>query len=86
MQPSSSDEYRDAFALFDTKGNGRVPKPSLGDLLRACGQNPTLAEVADLQGNVGADCTFSASPLPSGVPVFVVVSRRFVDGYADWAS
>ena len=33
-----------------------MPKASLGDLLRACGQNPTLAEIADLEESVGADC------------------------------
>lgn len=40
--------YKEAFALFDKRGNGRVPANSLGDLLRACGQNPTNAEVDDL--------------------------------------
>jgi len=54
----STDQYRDAFALFDSKGNGRVPRASLGDLLRACGQNPTLAEVAELEESVGADFDF----------------------------
>jgi Ca2+-binding EF-hand superfamily protein len=30
----------------------------LGDLLRACGQNPTLAEIRDLEKTVGGDCMF----------------------------
>ena len=28
----------------------------MGDLLRACGQNPTLAEIRDLEKGVGGDC------------------------------
>jgi len=33
-----------------------VARASLGDLLRACGQNPTLAEISDLEASVGPDC------------------------------
>lgn len=53
----ASTNYREAFQLFDKRGNGRVERSALGDLLRACGQNPTLAEIADLERGVGADCT-----------------------------
>lgn len=52
----ASTNYREAFQLFDKRGNGRVDRGALGDLLRACGQNPTLAEIADLERGVGADC------------------------------
>ncbi len=52
----ASTNYKEAFALFDKRGNGRVALESLGDLLRACGQNPTLAEIKDLERNVGGDC------------------------------
>jgi calmodulin len=41
-------EYKEAFALFDKKGTGAVPRETLGDLLRALGQNPTQAEVTDI--------------------------------------
>lgn len=54
----ASTNYKEAFALFDKRGNGRVPQTDLGDLLRACGQNPTLAEISDLQKSVGSDCTY----------------------------
>lgn len=54
--PQASTNYKEAFALFDKRGNGRVALQSLGDLLRACGQNPTLAEIADLEKSVGGDC------------------------------
>jgi Ca2+-binding EF-hand superfamily protein len=53
----ASTNYREAFQLFDKRGNGRVDRGSLGDLLRACGQNPTLAEIGDLERGVGTDCT-----------------------------
>ncbi|KAL1592258.1 myosin II light chain [Paraconiothyrium brasiliense] len=45
----ASTNYREAFQLFDKRGNGRVDRAALGDLLRACGQNPTLAEITDLE-------------------------------------
>lgn len=54
----ASTNYREAFQLFDKRGNGRVDRGSLGDLLRACGQNPTLAEIADLERGVGQDFDF----------------------------
>ena len=59
----ASTNYREAFQLFDKRGNGRVDRSALGDLLRACGQNPTLAEIGDLERGVGADCTLLKSPL-----------------------
>jgi hypothetical protein len=64
----ASTNYREAFQLFDKRGNGRVDRGSLGDLLRACGQNPTLAEITDLERGVGADCTFPEIPSPYTYP------------------
>lgn len=58
----ASTNYKEAFALFDKRGNGRVTLDSLGDLLRACGQNPTLAEIGDLEKTAGGDCAFLLSP------------------------
>lgn len=46
-------EYKEAFALFDKKAAGAIPKESLGDLLRALGQNPTQAEVQELSAQAG---------------------------------
>ncbi|KAK3082268.1 hypothetical protein LTS18_007824 [Coniosporium uncinatum] len=56
--PQASTNYKEAFALFDKRGNGRVALSSLGDLLRACGQNPTLAEIADLEKSCGGSGDF----------------------------
>lgn len=52
----ASTNYKEAFALFDKRGNGRCTSDALGDLLRACGQNPTLAEIDDLQKSLGQEC------------------------------
>ncbi|KAL7750960.1 myosin II light chain [Sorochytrium milnesiophthora] len=41
-------DYKEAFSLFDKKGNGTIEPDSLGDLLRALGQNPTQAQVKEL--------------------------------------
>lgn len=57
----ASTNYKEAFSLFDKRGSGRVPLENLGDLLRACGQNPTLAEIEALEQNAGGDCTYSIS-------------------------
>ncbi|TGZ82580.1 EF-hand [Ascodesmis nigricans] len=56
----ASTNYKEAFALFDKRGNGRIPTSSLGDLLRACGQNPTNAEVDDLAQGVKGDLDFES--------------------------
>lgn len=48
--------YKEAFSLFDKRGTGQVSLDSLGDLLRACGQNPTMAEISDLEKSMGGDC------------------------------
>ncbi len=68
----ASTNYKEAFSLFDKRGNGRVALDALGDLLRACGQNPTLNEIRDLEKNVGGDC--ECLPI-----VYVVRSRSTLD-------
>ncbi|RKP37004.1 EF-hand protein [Dimargaris cristalligena] len=54
----STEEFREAFSLFDKTGQGHIPIESLGTLLRALGQNPTETElqeiVADLESDMGA--------------------------------
>jgi len=52
----ASTNYKEAFSLFDRRGSGLVSQDLLGDLLRACGQNPTKAEIADLEASIGGDC------------------------------
>jgi hypothetical protein len=55
IRPDQSPEYKEAFALFDKRGTGAVPREVLGDLLRALGQNPTQAEVAELAASAPRD-------------------------------
>ncbi|KAL0261748.1 myosin II light chain [Diplodia seriata] len=57
-QVQASTNYKEAFQLFDKRGNGRVAVDSLGDLLRACGQNPTIAEIKDLEKQAGGEFDF----------------------------
>lgn len=71
----ASTNYKEAFSLFDKRGNGRVALESLGDLLRACGQNPTLAEIRELEKNVGGDCEF-ISPAYAGFRIEGLYARR----------
>jgi Ca2+-binding EF-hand superfamily protein len=52
---SNYSEYKEAFALFDKKGTGAVPRETLGDLLRALGQNPTQAEVSEIVAGAPRD-------------------------------
>lgn len=68
----ASTNYKEAFALFDKRGNGRVALDSLGDLLRACGQNPTLAEIQDLEKNVGGDCEYSFADVKHFLRLFTM--------------
>ncbi|BAE55522.1 myosin regulatory light chain cdc4 [Aspergillus flavus] len=56
----ASTNYKEAFSLFDKRGSGKVSLESLGDLLRACGQNPTLAEIAELENGLGGDFDFES--------------------------
>lgn len=58
LQSSNTKTYKDAFSLFDKKGTGKVSPDALGDLLRAVGQNPTLAEISDLQSQIQGDLDF----------------------------
>lgn len=48
-------EYKEAFALFDRRGTGAIQRESLGDLLRALGQNPTQAEVSEIVASAPRD-------------------------------
>ncbi|KAE9382708.1 EF-hand [Gymnopus androsaceus JB14] len=40
--------YQKAFTLFDKKGTGKVPRETVGDLLRALDQNSTQDEVTEI--------------------------------------
>jgi hypothetical protein len=70
----ASTNYKEAFSLFDKRGTGRVALESLGDLLRACGQNPTLAEIRDLEKQAGGDCERYVCSDEKSIPLTAVQS------------
>jgi len=41
-------EFREAFALFDKDGDGRITAVELGTVMRSLGQNPTEADLRDI--------------------------------------
>ena len=45
-------DHRDAFSLFDKRGDGKVDSAQLGDILRALGLNPTQADVSKIRKDV----------------------------------
>lgn len=45
-------EYRDAFALFDKRGDGKIDSDQIGDVLRALNLNPTEADVKKIVNEV----------------------------------
>ncbi|KAI8328982.1 HAD-like domain-containing protein [Chlamydoabsidia padenii] len=53
VQGNLTSEWKEAFSLYDKKGNSTVSSTNLGDLLRGLGQNPTQAEVRELIKSVG---------------------------------
>ncbi|GAA5901923.1 hypothetical protein JCM8208_006640 [Rhodotorula glutinis] len=55
----SADEAKEAFALFDKRGAGAIPQSSLGDVLRALGQNPTQKDVHDLASRCQGDIDYN---------------------------
>ncbi|KAI9714107.1 MAG: hypothetical protein M1828_001229 [Chrysothrix sp. TS-e1954] len=58
QHPQAATNYKDFFQLFDRRGRGQCEQKCLGDLLRSCGQNPSLKEVKELEGQVGGDFDF----------------------------
>lgn len=60
-EAQASTNYKEAFSLFDRRGTGSVSVDLLGDLLRACGQNPTLEEIDSLEKSFDGDCKLCAT-------------------------
>ena len=46
-------EYREAFTLFDRKGDNKIDYDQIGDVLRSLGLNPTTSEVKKIEKDVG---------------------------------
>ena len=56
-------EYRDAFALFDKRGDSKIDSTQLGDVMRALGLNPTQAEIKKIQQEVDPNGQLTAAEL-----------------------
>lgn len=48
-------EFREAFALFDRNGDGKISSAELGTVMRSLGANPTQSELADMINEVDED-------------------------------
>ena len=48
-------EFRDAFSLFDKRGDGKIDSDQVGDVLRALSLNPTEAEVKKIVAEIDPD-------------------------------
>ncbi|XP_003741014.1 myosin-2 essential light chain [Galendromus occidentalis] len=67
------EDYADVFALFDTVGDGKVFVKHLGDVLRACGQNPTASLLEKCTGDYAPDDRLS---LDQFMPIRNNVEKR----------
>merc|ERR1719199_204337 len=50
-------EFKEAFALFDKDGNGKISVEELGTVMKNLGQNPTEEELNDMIKEVDKDGT-----------------------------
>ncbi|KAF7313850.1 Calmodulin-like protein [Mycena chlorophos] len=50
-----SQEFKEAFSLFDKDGDGTITTLELGTVMRSLGQNPTESELQDMINEVDAD-------------------------------
>ncbi|KAJ7384137.1 Myosin light polypeptide 6 [Desmophyllum pertusum] len=47
------DEYKDAFALFDNEGDGKIDSDQIGSLLRSLNLNPDDEDIVKIEKDVG---------------------------------
>ncbi|XP_068715595.1 myosin-2 essential light chain-like [Montipora foliosa] len=47
------DEYRDAFSLFDTEGDGKIECEQIGSLLRSLNLNPDDEDILKIEKEIG---------------------------------
>ena len=46
-------EYKDAFALFDNEGDGKIESDQIGRLLRSLSLNPDDEDIVKIEKEVG---------------------------------
>lgn len=48
-------DFREAFSLFDDRGDDKIPKQLFGEVVRALGLNPTEAQIKGTIQNLKTD-------------------------------
>jgi calmodulin len=48
-------EFKEAFSLYDKAGEGAIDSKELGTVMRALGQNPTIAELEEMKTELDSD-------------------------------
>jgi myosin light chain 6 len=48
-------DFREAFSLFDDRGDDKIPKHLFGEVVRALGLNPTEAQIKSTIQNLKTD-------------------------------
>ncbi|XP_076040259.1 myosin light chain cytoplasmic isoform X1 [Oratosquilla oratoria] len=66
-------DFQEAFAIFDHKGDGKIPVIKIGEVLRALGQNPTEADVKRLSQQHRPDERISFEVF---LPILQTISRQ----------
>jgi len=85
------EEIKEAFSMFDTKGDGKMPCKLVGELLRALDQNPTETEVARLLQDQDMDGRITFETF---LPILHAVQQKpikdtaedFVEGFQNFDS
>ena len=65
-------DFQETFMLYDNRGDKKIPVSSIGDVLRALGQNPTEAEVTKLSHQHKSNDRISFEAF---LPIMVAVSK-----------
>jgi len=75
-------EFQEAFLLYDSRGDGKIPVSQIGDVMRALGQNPTESEVKKLVVEHRADDRVTFEQF---LPIMqAICSRRSTDTSDDF--
>jgi len=58
-------DFREAFSLFDDRGDDKIPKHLFGEVVRALGLNPTEGQIKSTIQNLKTDRISFEELLPS---------------------
>merc|ERR1719228_2836393 len=75
LKKKEIDAIEFAFDVYDLKGDGKVDAFYIGDLIRACNQNPTLKTIAEIGGESPKGAKFFTKA--GGFPDFVEILKLY---------